>query len=416
MDLIINNLKEAIVQTKSQLKQHLPDLKGIFKDVESYIAEEVSIIETLINEGKSVIPEISYENIGAENIDIETIDLVKKRGCVIIRNVFSKSLINEWNEDLGKYITENGYYEQCQDKAHLDQYFSSLQSSKPQVFGIYWSQPQVKARQDKAMAKTKAWLNNLWVYEKNGNIVFDPNKECTYADRIRRREPGDNTFGLSPHSDAGSVERWIDKGYQKVYRHIFNGNWNDYDPFDASFRTEISEIPSPAVSHVFRTFQGWTALTKQGPNDGTLQLIPIAKNIVYILYRSLLDDVPDDSLCGALPGRALNTSSEWHALSLKALTSIPQLYPGDTVWWHPDITHAVEDVHIGENYSNVMYIGSSPLCEKNSDYLTIQGERFLKGKSAPDFSDENYEVNYLNRATMDDLSDLGKKQMGFTSW
>ncbi len=416
MDLIVDNIEEVIVKTKSQLRQHLPDLKGIFKDVESYIAEEVSIIEALINDGKSVIPEISYKDIDAENIDIETINLVKKRGCVVIRNVFSKSLIDEWNEDLVRYITDNGYYEQCKDKAHLDQYFSSLQSSKPQVFGIYWSQPQIKARQDKAMAKTKAWLNNLWVYEKNGNIVFDPNKECTYADRIRRREPGDNTFGLSPHIDAGSVERWIDKGYQKVYRHIFNGNWNDYNPFDASFRTEISEIPSPAVSHVFRTFQGWTALTEQGPDDGTLQLIPIAKNIVYILYRALLDDVPNDSLCGALPGRALNTSSEWHALSLKALTSIPLLCPGDTVWWHPDITHAVEDVHIGENYSNVMYIGSSPLCKKNSDYLSIQMDRFLKGKSAPDFSNENYEVNYLNRATMDDLSDLGKKQMGFTSW
>ena len=416
MDLIIDNIEEAIVNTKKQLKSNLPDLKEIFKDVERYISEEVSIIETSIKEGKSVIPEISYEDIDNGNIDLDTIDYVKKRGCVVIRNVFSQSLIDEWNQDLGKYITDNGYYEQCQDKAHLDQYFSSLQASKPQVFGIYWSKPQVKARQNEAMAKAKAWLNNLWIYEKNGNTVFDPNKECTYADRIRRREPGDNTFGLSPHSDAGSIERWIDKGYQKVYRHIFNGNWNDYDPFDASFRTEISEIPSPAVSHVFRTFQGWTALTKQGPNDGTLQLIPIAKNIVYILYRSLLDDVPDDSLCGALPGRALNTSSEWHALSLKALTSIPQLYPGDTVWWHPDITHAVEDVHTGENYSNVMYIGSSPLCEKNSDYLTIQGERFFKGKSAPDFSNENYEVNYLGRATMDDLSDLGKKQMGFTPW
>ena len=39
-----------------------------------------------------------------------------------------------------------------------------------------------------------------------------------------------------------------------------------------------------------------------------------------------------------------------------------------------------------------------------------------KGESAPDFSDENYEVSYLDRATMDDLSDLGKKQMGFIPW
>ena len=285
-----------------------------------------------------------------------------------------------------EYITANGYYEQCQGKAHLDQYFSTLQSGKPQVFGIYWSRPQMLARQDERMAKTKAWLNNLWNCTKdNGSLGIDPDRECTYADRIRRREPGDNTFGLSPHTDAGSIERWIDKEYQKVYRHVFSGNWRDYDPFDAKYRTEISEIPSPAVSHVFRTFQGWTALTEQGPNDGTLKLIPIVRNIVYTLYRALLDDVPENSLCGASPGRALDTNPEWHDLPLRALVSIPLLYPGDTIWWHPDLTHAVEGDHAGNNFSNVMYIGASPLCKKNSDYLKIQGERFLSGESAPGF-------------------------------
>ena len=102
MDLIIDNIEEEIVQAKGQLKQKLPDLIGIFQDVENYIAEEVSIIETAINEGKSVIPEVSYEDINAENIDIETVDLVKKRGCLVIRNVFQnlrlmngiKSLVN----------------------------------------------------------------------------------------------------------------------------------------------------------------------------------------------------------------------------------------------------------------------------------------------------------------------------------
>ena len=170
------------------------------------------------------------------------------------------------------------------------------------------------------------------------------------------------------------------------------------------------------MSHVFRTFQGWTALTEQGPNDGTLKLIPIVRNIVYILYRALLDDVPEDSLCGALQGRALNTSPEWHDLPLRGLVSIPNLFPGDTVWWHPDLTHAVEDLHEGNNFSNVMYIGASPMCNKNSDYLETQWQRFLKGESAPDFAAENYEVNYRGRATIDDLTNLGKKQMGLMPW
>jgi len=416
MDLIIDNINQVIVDTKKQLKKNLPELKGIFKDLESDIKAEVSLIENLIRDGKTVIPEINYEAIKNEQVDKTIIASIKHRGCVVIRNVFPKYQVEDWNDELVEYITENGYYEQCQEKAHLDQYFSTLQSGKPQVFGIYWSRPQVLARQDKRMAKTKAWLNNLWMCEQNGEFGIDPNKECTYADRIRRRKPGDNTFGLSPHTDAGSIERWIDKGYQRVYRHVFSGTWEDYDPFDATYRTEISEIPSPAVSHVFRTFQGWTALTEQGPNDGTLKLIPIVRNIVYILYRALLDDVPEDSLCGASPGKALNTSPEWHDLPLRGLVSIPNLFPGDTVWWHPDLTHAVEDLHAGNNFSNVMYIGASPLCRKNSDYLETQGQCFLEGKSAPDFAAENYEVSYRGRATIDDLTDLGKKQMGLMPW
>ena len=41
---------------------------------------------------------------------------------------------------------------------------------------------------------------------------------------------------------------------------------------------------------VFRTYQGWTALTPQGPGDGTLQLVPIAKGMMYLLLRPLLED------------------------------------------------------------------------------------------------------------------------------
>ena len=103
MDLIIDNIEEAIVKTKKQLKQNLPDLKGIFKEVESCIAEEVSIIQTLIADGKEVIPDISYKDIEDEKVNQETIHLIKKRGCIVIRNIFSKSQIDEWNEQLLTY-------------------------------------------------------------------------------------------------------------------------------------------------------------------------------------------------------------------------------------------------------------------------------------------------------------------------
>ncbi len=72
---------------------------------------------------------------------------------------------------------------------------------------------------------------------------------------------------MSPHVDGGSVERWLDTNFQQVYRHVLSGNWRAYDPFDAAFRPDVQEIPSPAVCSMFRTFQGSTALTPQGLGD-----------------------------------------------------------------------------------------------------------------------------------------------------
>ena len=96
--------------------------------------------------------------------------------------------------------------------------------------------------------------------------------------------------------------------------------------------------------------------------------------------------------------------------------SIPKVYPGDTVWWHPDVVHAVEDKHEGNNYSNVIYVGSTPYCQKNLNYAEKQSTKFLEGKSPPDFAEEDYEVNYSDRAKIEDLTSLGKKQMALSKW
>ncbi len=42
-----------------------------------------------------------------------------------------------------------------------------------------------------------------------------------------------------------------------------------------------------------------------------------------------------------------------------------------------------------------------------------QKEAFLAGRSAPDFAPINFEVDFKGRATLDDLTPLGRKQMGF---
>ena len=398
-----------IAKLKSKLKDYSKDYKENFNKIEKYIKSEIEEISKLKASKKTIIPEISFNQINERNTKF--VESIKKRGCVIVRDVFENLTIERLNNDLEKYIEENNYYDDQKKKSGLDKYFSDLKSSKPQIMGLYWSKAQMEIRHSENMLKVKKWLNNLWICKNDEYEVFDPSKELSYADRVRRREPGDNTLGLSPHCDAGSVERWSDDYYQKIYKDIFSDNFLKFNPFDAKYRDKTSEFESPAVAHVFRTFQGWTALTEQGPNDGTLQLIPIAKAMAYILTRALLDDVPKDELCGSKLGKALSVNKEYHSLLLEGLISIPIMKPGDTVWWHPDVVHAVEDKHLGKNYSNVVYVGSTPYCKKNLDYVRKQAKKFLKGESPPDFAAEDFETNYKGRIKIENLTPLAKKQL-----
>ncbi|SIT49191.1 conserved hypothetical protein [Paraburkholderia ribeironis] len=112
--------------------------------------------------------------------------------------------------------------------------------------------------------------------------------------------------------------------------------------------------------------------------------------------------------------RALSIRPEFHAPLFDALSSIPKMQPGDTVFWHSsDVIHAVEDAHRGTGYSNVMYVASAPACAKNDAYLKRQFPSFLQDKGSPDFPADHFEVDFVGRATVDDLTPLGKAQSGF---
>ncbi len=395
-------------------KRHLRGLTNVnkaFADIRDGMQREVDEIVELANKGQSVVPEVPFDQIESGTVSEDTRAAIRKRGCAIVRDVFDRKEVRGWNDEIGDYIARNDYLAKSKEKAGLDSYFSDLDSGAPQIYGLYWSRPQVMARQAESMAATKQFLNRLWDVSGPAGDEFDPDFDYAYADRTRRRSPGDKTLGLSPHMDSGSYERWLDPAYQAIYGAIFQGHWQDYDPWKATFRTQTREYASPAVCSMFRTFQGWTALTAQGPNDGTLSLIPIGNSIAYFLMRALQDDVAEDDLCGAQPGRALGASDQWHADLMPALTSIPQVEPGDTVWWHPDVIHSVANEHTGEDFANVIYIGASPKCAKNTAYAVKQAKAFLEGRSAPDFAAEDYEVDFTGRATFDDLTPLGRAQM-----
>src|ERR1700735_3308530 len=413
MKFEIKDLPKLVRETKKSLRAALPGYAEAFQKVESEMRSRVDAIVKERESGKAVAQLLIGWEMEGGSVPAEMIAKIKQRGACVIRETFAPSQANAWNDEVTTYVEENGLDAKLANAAE-DKYFGTLASAKPQIYGIYWSRPQVKARQAESLTRVRVFMNNLWKAESEGRRHIDPHAVPVYADRIRRRPPGSASLGLSPHVDGGSVERWLDENFRKVYRHVFSGNVQQYDAFDAAYRPEVREVPSPAVCSMFRTFQGWTALTRQGKGDGTLQLIPIAESMVYILIRVLQDEVPADDLCGAQPGRAPSVNPQYHSLLIEALSSIPTMDPGDTVFWHSDVVHAVENEHRGSGYSNVMYIGGTVGCAKNAAYLPGQCASFLAGKTPSDFPADNFEVDFVGRGTAADLTPLGKSQLGLS--
>jgi hypothetical protein len=411
MAFVIDNLPEAIRSSKQALRKALPNHAEVFHQVEAEMRRRVSTIVKERETGEPVIPIVHYSDVKAGGVTPELLEKVRDRGACVVRRTFAPEQAEAWDKEIAHYVEENELDAKLANAAE-DKYFGTLASAKPQIYGIYWSRPQVQARQAESLTQVRIFLNKLWKAESEGQRHFTPDETPAYADRIRRRPPGSASLGLSPHVDGGSVERWLDENFRKVYRHVFSGNWQDYDAYDAAFRPDAREVASPAVCSMFRTFQGWTALTRQGKGDGTLQLIPIANSMMYVLLRALQDDVPEDDLCGAAPGRALSINPQYHSLLIEALSSIPLMEPGDTVFWHSDVVHAVENEHRGSGYSNVMYISSTPGCAKNTAYLAKQAPAFLSGKTPPDFAPDDFEVDFTGRGTEIDLTPLGRSQLG----
>jgi hypothetical protein len=407
MSLVIEDVPAAIRATKQALRAALPERRRVFLELEGEIARQVDAIRRDCAHGRDAVPVLRYADLASGEVAPATLAAIRARGACVIRGVFDRQRASDWNDEIDAYLDTNRFDARLAHRAE-DRYFGTLASSRPQIYGIYWSRPQLFARQSSALTHTRVFLNQLWRAQAGVDLTRVP----AYADRVRRRPPGSAALGLSPHVDGGSVERWLGPNFRQVYRHVLAGDWRGYDPFDAAFRPAAEEIPSPAVCSMFRTFQGWTALTAQGPGDGTLQLIPVANAMVYVLLRALQDDVPDDSLCGARPARALSILPEWHAPLLDALVPIPAMQPGDAVFWHGDVVHAVEDRHLGSGFSNVMYIAAAPACAKNDAYLRRQWASFERGESPPDFSADHLETDFAGRGTAADLSPLGRAQMG----
>lgn len=200
--------------------------------------------------------------------------------------------------------------------------------------------------------------------------------------------------------------------YQQAFRHLFDGDVEQYDPWDAAYRTDGPQYPGSTMCSAFRTFQGWTALSDMRHDQGVLHTVPIPSAMAYLMLRPLLTDVPDDDMCGVTVNQVFPAGHKWHSPLMAALSGIPDVRAGDSVWWHCDMIHSVAPVESQQGWGNVMYIPAAPWCPRNERYAASVRDAFLTGSSPSDFPEEHYERTWPNRFQVDDLNEIGRRGLG----
>ncbi|KAF2798968.1 DUF1479-domain-containing protein [Melanomma pulvis-pyrius CBS 109.77] len=421
------------------IRGHEAEVRESWERLLRDLREEIPLIIQL---GSKAIPDIDFKDIDSSPARFNS--ELKKRGVAVVRGVVPEQEALQWKEDLREYIRLNP-----QTKA--------FPSETPQVFELYWSRIQLLARGHPNLLKTHRFLMSFW-HSANTAAPISTQHPISYADRLRMRLPGDSKFALGPHVDGGSVERWDEKGYGlgKVYDDVWKGQWEKFDPWEASCRLPVNSDLHQGVGacSAFRMFQGWLSLSPTGAFQGTLLVNPLlAKATAYYLLRPFfspkrgvdagaqtateaisnsadflasdnweMDATPSPWVQGATPGHGQELSHLLHPhLNLQqSMIHMPTVNPGDYVAWHCDTIHSVDKTHAGKSDSSVLYIPACPLTEDNAKYLARQRETFINGTPSPDFGGGVGESEHVGRIRVEDMeklvSDEGSRAMGLKEW
>ena len=409
------DLAGAIREIKSAIRSRITasgrSVDDVFAVIAALVAERTSEIRAEIDATGTAWPVVEYADIAAGEVPAATWSRLRRRGCLVVRGHFEHDQALGWDRQIVDYVGTNAFFDTYRGPG--DDFFTTL-DSKPEIYPIYWSPAQMQARQSERMANVQAFLNSLWNNESSGKEWFEPDRNVLYPDRIRRRPEGTTSGGLGAHIDAGTFDLWMKPEFQRAFRHVFDGSIEQFSPWDAAHRTDGSQYPSSTMTSVFRTFQGWTALSDMEHDQGVLHTVPIPEAIAYLLLRPLLSDVPDDDMCGLAVGQAFPVSERWHAPLLQALSGIPDVQAGDSVWWHGDMPHLVAPVANQRGWGNVMYIPAAPWCPRNERYAASALEALTTGASPNDFPAEDYERDWADRFQVDELNRYGRRGLGLS--
>ena len=210
--------KELVPSSDHQLK-----INGAWKRLNKELDVKLAQLAELQERS---IPVVTVEAI-RDGLDAAALDQVRASGCVVVRGVIDAE-------------QARGFKTRVQEYSRAHPSHRGFPADNPQVLELYWSRPQVEARQHPNVYATLVALNHIWSQgsDKVSSSVENESSEdsdliaragvdldtvYTYGERLRIRQPFDTSFRLGPHMDGGSIERFEDPNYRQAYAPIFEG-------------------------------------------------------------------------------------------------------------------------------------------------------------------------------------------------
>ncbi|KFH45463.1 hypothetical protein ACRE_037070 [Hapsidospora chrysogenum ATCC 11550] len=405
-----------------------------------------SEIDHITKAGPAVIPSIDFQDIQGDSQAREFSRCLRKRGVGVIRGVVSGDTIDGWVTENEEYISHNGGTRD-----------SPFRGCHPR--DMYWSPAQIKARACPNVLAAQAFLLNLW-QTSDPEAALATNFPTSYADRLHMEDPddcGDTSFSKQTgYMDGGSVERWETDGYGvgSTYQNIWDGRWEEYNPWDSSTRLKISTnlYNSASACSMFRMFNGYLCLNNGRPPGGEspLRLCPMLQlTTAYVLLRPFFSPVHSSpgspaflsadnwilerpfssAIQGAAPSfrQELSDALHPHLRLSESMIQVPALSPGDYLVWHCDsISSPTATITTTSNRGAAprptgMYLPACPLTRTNAMYLVRQRRAFLLGQPGPDFDDgARGEGGHMGRPGVQEICDAGGngglRAMGLLAW
>ncbi len=101
---------------------------------------------------------------------------MRKRGVLVVKNVFAPWEVSEILSELKNYMKKNG---------------EDPESEEQTFYEIYWSKAQFRARSHQNMLQVQRALLDMWAKDSMLDEAVDLGQLLMYVDRFRMRKPGE---------------------------------------------------------------------------------------------------------------------------------------------------------------------------------------------------------------------------------